>query len=279
MLLIQAYILCAFVHSSPIKVSSFSSPSQATLSLQVELDVQNIAYNKIVKINICDSYANANQKSCSLSSFSCSYKLKINSTHERWTGSASSIPSSAVSFLASYQVNGQVYYDVGDDGKGYSLEDPSSSSTSMTSSSPTTTMPITSSSATVPSTFPSPSSSRPPLIMMEAFTWDSISDGKRPTHFNYISSQIDAWSSAGFTIVWLPPHMNSADAQGYAPQRWYVNVNDKALREITSKLASKNMVAMADMVFNHRTAPAVDPCTGRYTAFENPAMGKSLRTI
>ena len=73
--------------------------------------------------------------------------------------------------------------------------------------------------------------------------------------------------------------MNSADAQGYAPQRWYVNVNDKALREITSKLASKNMVAMADMVFNHRTAPAVDPCTGRYTAFENPPMGTCLRTL
>lgn len=110
-------------------------------------------------------------------------------------------------------------------------------------------------------------------VMLQAFDWESISNGKRGRHYDYLKTQINQWNQDGFNLVWLPPHMDSADSQGYAPGRWYLEINKNALLSITSQMKSNNMTVLADMIFNHRTAPSKDACTGKYTAFEGPYMG------
>lgn len=82
-----------------------------------------------------------------------------------------------------------------------------------------------------------------------------------------------ALSSAGINAVWFPPPSQSVDTQGYLPQQWYTLVSESSLKSAISSVTGAGMAAVADVVVNHRTAPKVDSCTGKYTSFENPVMG------
>jgi len=108
-------------------------------------------------------------------------------------------------------------------------------------------------------------------ILFQAFNWVSISN--RNAQFATIASQAATIKGAGFTHAWLPPPSQSVDKEGYLPQQWYVLEGDANQRSAISALRSNGIVAVADVVVNHRTAPTIDSCTGDYTVFRNPDMG------
>jgi len=64
-----------------------------------------------------------------------------------------------------------------------------------------------------------------------------------------------------------------ASYEGYLPQQWYSLVSESNLVTAITKITGLNMEAIADVVINHRTAPSIDSCTGKYTSFSNPDMG------
>lgn len=108
-------------------------------------------------------------------------------------------------------------------------------------------------------------------ILFQAFNWVSISN--RNTQFATITNQAASIQSAGFTHAWLPPPSQSVDKEGYLPQQWYVLEGDANQRAAINALNQRGIVPVADVVVNHRTAPAIDSCTGDYTVFRNPDMG------
>ncbi|KAJ3312066.1 Alpha-1,4-glucan:maltose-1-phosphate maltosyltransferase [Boothiomyces sp. JEL0838] len=108
-------------------------------------------------------------------------------------------------------------------------------------------------------------------ILLQAFDWDSISN--RPSHMQYLTTQVTVWQQAGFTGVWLPPQAQSADPQGYLPSEWYQNIADQSLRQLLNGLSNSNIMPIADVVVNHRCGSSIDPCTGTYTSYQNPPMG------
>jgi alpha-amylase len=108
-------------------------------------------------------------------------------------------------------------------------------------------------------------------VIYQSFDWLSLNN--RGDVYNLISSQSSALSGAGINAIWFPPPSQSVDVQGYLPQQWYTLVYESALKSAISTINGKGMVAIADVVVNHRTAPYIDSCTGHYTSFANPSMG------
>ncbi|KAJ3335500.1 hypothetical protein HDU91_002171 [Kappamyces sp. JEL0680] len=196
----------------PLLVTSYST---TTASLSVSVAVQNIAYTKVVLVKYCDA-----AKSCT-GSFSCSYASTLNSTHENWGCASSSFSAGLSSFTVDYTVSGTTYSDRGPNGLGYPASLQSASSTSGCDTVTTVTSTVTSMVTSMVT--PAPTST----VIMQAFTWDEISGSKRPTFYNYLATQVDNWHNAGFQGIWLPPHMDSADPQGYGPQRWYVGPSQR----------------------------------------------------
>lgn len=108
-------------------------------------------------------------------------------------------------------------------------------------------------------------------VIYQSFDWLSLNN--RGDVYNLISSQASALAGVGINAIWFPPPSQSVDVQGYLPQQWYSLVYESNLKSAISTINGKGMVALADVVVNHRTAPYVDSCTGHYTSFANPAMG------
>lgn len=108
-------------------------------------------------------------------------------------------------------------------------------------------------------------------VIYQGFDWAAISD--RGSLYTKINNDASNLASAGINAVWLPPPSQSVDSQGYLPQQWYQLVSETNLKTCISTLKSKSIAPLADAVLNHRTAPNVDSCTGKYTAFKNPDMG------
>lgn len=108
-------------------------------------------------------------------------------------------------------------------------------------------------------------------VIIQTFDWAALSD--RNGLYSKIASSASAFASAGINAAWMPPPSQSVDAQGYLPQQWYQLVGASNLKSALSALSGKGIAPLADLVVNHRTAPTVDSCTGKYTSFANPAMG------
>lgn len=108
-------------------------------------------------------------------------------------------------------------------------------------------------------------------VLLQGFDWSAISD--RGSLYTKVSNDAGNIGSAGINAVWLPPPSQSVDLQGYLPQQWYQLVSSANLASCISALSSRGVAPIADVVINHRTAPNVDSCTGKYTAFKNPDMG------
>ena len=70
-------------------------------------------------------------------------------------------------------------------------------------------------------------------------------------------------AAAGFTGVWLPPPSNSIAPQGYLPCDLY-DLDSKYgsgedLQDLLATIHEHGMHAIADIVINHRCAPALSP--------------------
>jgi alpha-amylase len=108
-------------------------------------------------------------------------------------------------------------------------------------------------------------------VIFQGFDWGA--QGNRGYLYTQISGMASSLASAGINAVWFPPPSQSVDAEGYLPQQWYSLVSESNLMSAIGAVHGNGMSAIADVVVNHRTAPYVDSCTGRYTSFYNPSMG------
>jgi alpha-amylase len=108
-------------------------------------------------------------------------------------------------------------------------------------------------------------------VLIQTFDWAALSD--RGGLYPKITSDAANIASAGINAAWLPPPSQSVDLQGYLPQQWYSLVSESNLNTCISSLTRYGIAPLADVVVNHRTAPSVDSCTGKYTKFSNPDMG------
>lgn len=110
-------------------------------------------------------------------------------------------------------------------------------------------------------------------VLLQGFDWEALSN--RQSSYSAVANQAGSLKSAGFTGVWIAPGAQSVDKQGYMPQEWYQLEGSVAQKSAVKKIRGAGMMAIADIVVNHRTAPKKDSCTGEYIAFANPAMDDS----
>lgn len=104
-------------------------------------------------------------------------------------------------------------------------------------------------------------------IMLQAFGWDSMNNNQKARWYDLIASRASDIAEAGFTLVWFPPPTNSVSQQGYLPTDYY-NLGDAenptfygtidTLMKAIDKLHENKVLALADIVVNHRCAGKQD---------------------
>ena len=107
-------------------------------------------------------------------------------------------------------------------------------------------------------------------VILQGFDWNALSN--RGSLYSQLQSQASSIGAAGFNAVWFPPPSQSVDKEGYLPQEWYHLESESNQINAVNAVKSSGMSPLADVVVNHRTAPSVDSCTGKYTVFKNPDM-------
>lgn len=116
-------------------------------------------------------------------------------------------------------------------------------------------------------------------ILLQAFNWESYANS--PTWFLHLGQKVEEVADAKFTSVWLPPVSLAYDGEGlyphsrgYMPQEYYnlnsAYGNEVQLREIISKLKSRGLSPVADVVLNHRMFSFKE---GENYIFKNPDWG------
>lgn len=112
-------------------------------------------------------------------------------------------------------------------------------------------------------------------VFLQGFWWDSFNDPSISNHNSYyafLSDQLDQLQTASFDLIWLPP-TSEGDGMGYHPRRLFdFNSNHGTAAELESLLAgmkARNILAMADLVFNHRVG------TETWTDFTEPTWSCS----
>ncbi len=104
-------------------------------------------------------------------------------------------------------------------------------------------------------------------IMLQAFGWDSMNNNKKAAWYDLIAARASDIASAGFTLVWFPPPTNSVSQQGYLPTDYYnLGTSDNptfygtidTLKNAIAKLHENKVLALADIVINHRCAGKQD---------------------
>jgi alpha-amylase len=93
-----------------------------------------------------------------------------------------------------------------------------------------------------------------------------------------IQAKASAWGSAGFTMAWLPPASRAADNYGYLPTQWYDYNNWRGssaqLSSCINAVKSNGMMAIADVVLNHRNGNATAGAD-----FVNPAFANNAAAV
>jgi len=114
-------------------------------------------------------------------------------------------------------------------------------------------------------------------VMFQAFNWDVLSN--RGALWSNIQNMAPDLANSGFNGVWFPPPTQSADTQGYMPGEWYTIINPSALSSAVNAVRSSGMIAICDIVINHRTAASVNPCTSTYANFQSPNWGPNAIVV
>ncbi|HBC73874.1 MAG TPA: alpha-amylase [Candidatus Wallbacteria bacterium] len=104
-------------------------------------------------------------------------------------------------------------------------------------------------------------------IMLQSFGWDSMNNSQKSKWYDLIAARAADIGEAGFTLVWFPPPTNSVSQQGYLPTDYYNLGTDAAptfygnlnsLANAIYKLHENKVLALADIVINHRCAGKQD---------------------
>ncbi|MAC93158.1 MAG: hypothetical protein CMC01_05565 [Flavobacteriaceae bacterium] len=108
-------------------------------------------------------------------------------------------------------------------------------------------------------------------VMMQAFWWDSFNDVKisnYASYYQYMNNLVVELSNANIDVLWFPP-VSEGDGMGYHPRKLFefnsLHGTKSQLEDLLSNLKSKEMHAMADLVFNHRVG------TDTWTDFTDPS--------
>ncbi len=108
-------------------------------------------------------------------------------------------------------------------------------------------------------------------VFLQGFWWDSFDDPKISNYSSYyafLNDQLDLLQSASFDLIWLPP-TSEGEGMGYHPRRLFDFTSNHGtateLRTLLTNMRSRNIHAMADLVFNHRVG------TDTWTDFTEPA--------
>ena len=107
-------------------------------------------------------------------------------------------------------------------------------------------------------------------VILQGFDWDAL--GNRGNLYSQLQGAASSIGEAGFNAIWFPPPSQSVDKEGYLPQEWYTLESESNQMNAVASVKSSGMSPLADVVVNHRTAPYIDSCTGKYTVFKNPDM-------
>ncbi len=105
-------------------------------------------------------------------------------------------------------------------------------------------------------------------IMLQGFHWESH---QTAPWWNIIARFAPEIGKAGFDMVWLPPSGQAASDEGYIPVQLF-NQNslygtETQLRNAIAALHANNVLAIGDMVINHRVG------SRNWADFTNPAWG------
>ena len=108
-------------------------------------------------------------------------------------------------------------------------------------------------------------------VFLQGFWWDSFNDPKIATYdsyYDFLNQNIADLSAASFDLIWLPP-TSEGEGMGYHPRRLFEFTSNHGsaaqLKTLLANMRSKNIHAMADLVFNHRVG------TDTWTDFTEPA--------
>ncbi|HOD42650.1 MAG TPA: alpha-amylase C-terminal beta-sheet domain-containing protein [Candidatus Wallbacteria bacterium] len=116
-------------------------------------------------------------------------------------------------------------------------------------------------------------------IMLQSFGWDSMNNNQKAKWYDLIASRAADIAEAGFTLVWFPPPSNSVSQQGYLPTDYYNLGTETAptfygtldtLKNAIKKLHENKVLALADIVINHRCAGKQD-ANGLWNVYQFPS--------
>lgn len=105
------------------------------------------------------------------------------------------------------------------------------------------------------------------MVMMQCFGWDSQADGQPGRWWSMLEKRAADLADLGVNLVWLPPPYRSVSRQGYLPGAWYdlgqagnptFYGNADQLRACLAALHRQKILALADIVINHRCASHQD---------------------
>jgi len=108
-------------------------------------------------------------------------------------------------------------------------------------------------------------------VLLQGFNWDSHNAHSGRSLYRRLSERVAEIAALGCSAVWLPPCSQSLAPQGYMPQRLYcldsAYGSEQELRALLAELAEARLLALADVVLNHRCAVRRGR-EGRWNVFE-----------
>ena len=91
-------------------------------------------------------------------------------------------------------------------------------------------------------------------VYVQGFNWATITANTSRRHvYETLAQQAPMLARASIAGVWLPPPTLAADNAGYMPGEWYRLRDEASLQDLIQTLHSLNMMAIVDLVLNHRT--------------------------
>lgn len=116
-------------------------------------------------------------------------------------------------------------------------------------------------------------------VLMQAFGWNSTVNGAPGKWFQLVGQRANDIADLGCTMVWLPPPCRSVSPQGYLPGDYYdlgstrsptFYGTEEMLQKCLTSLQQAGLLAIADIVVNHRCAGKQD-ANGIWNVYHFPS--------